>query len=109
IQAVVAEAVAIGMELADTTVSAGPPPEKMEEAILVVDPEDACGRAVNELFGDGYHVVVVRSLADAFNVMQSRAVAVIVADIGSAQPDDTAAFKLLKQEHPEILAVVLTD
>ena len=33
-------------------------------------------------------------------------VAVIVADIGMAHPDDTAAFKLLKQEHPEILSIV---
>ena len=109
IQTVVAEAVAIGIELADTAVSAGPPPEKMDEAILVVDPTENYGRAINELFGDGYHVVAVRSLGEAFATMQSRAVAVIVADIGSAQPDDTAAFKLLKQEHPEILSIVMTE
>jgi DNA-binding NtrC family response regulator len=41
--------------------------------------------------------------------MQSREVAVIIADIGAAQSDDTAAFKLLKQEHPEILSILLTD
>jgi serine/threonine-protein kinase len=109
IQAVLAEAVAIGIELADTAVSAGPPPEKMEEAILLVDPEASYQRAIHELFGDAHHVVHVASLAEAFTVMQSRAVAVIIADIGAAQPDDTAAFKLLKQEHPEILSIVLTD
>ena len=109
IQAVLAEAVAIGMELADTAVSQGPPPEKIDEAILVVDPASSYRRAINELFGDAYHVVHVASLAEAFTVMQSRAVAVIIADIGAAQPDDTAAFKLLKQEHPEILSIVLTD
>ncbi len=109
IQAVVAEAVAIGLELADTTVSAGPPPEKMEEAILIVDPASSYQRAINELFGDSYHVVHVPTLAEALTTMQSRAVAVIIADIGAAQPDDTAAFKLLKQEHPEILSIVLTD
>jgi serine/threonine-protein kinase len=109
IQAVVAEAVAIGIELADTTVSAGAPPEKMDEAILVVDPQAGYRRAINELFGDAYHIVHVDSLADALTTMQSRAVAVIIADIGAAQPDDTAAFKLLKQEHPEILSIVLTD
>jgi serine/threonine-protein kinase len=109
IQAVVAEAVAIGMELADTSVNAGPPPEKMEEAILVVDPAQAYRRAVNELFGDAHHVLHVGSLGEALAAMQSRAVAVIIADIGQAQPEDTAAFKLLKQEHPEILSIVLTD
>lgn len=109
IQAVVAEAVAIGMELADTQVASGPPPEKMDEAIVVVDPSGSYKRAINELFGDSYHIVHVASLADALTVMQSRAVAVIVADIGSAQSDETAAFKLLKQEHPEILSIVLTD
>ncbi|MCC7082933.1 MAG: response regulator [Burkholderiales bacterium] len=108
IQAVLAEAVAIGIELADTPVSAAAP-EKMEEAILVVDPGSSYRRAINELFGDTYHVEHVTSLAEAFTVMQSRAVAVIIADIGAAQADDTAAFKLLKQEHPEILSIVLTD
>jgi serine/threonine-protein kinase len=109
IQAVVAEAVAIGMELADTHVASGPPPEKMDEAIVVVDPTNSYRRAVNELFGDAYHVVHVASLNDALSVMQNRAVAVIVADIGNAQSEDTATFKLLKQEHPEILSIVLTD
>jgi len=109
IQTVVAEAVAIGIELADTSVATGPPPEKMEEAILVVDPAASYQRAIGELFGDTYHIVHVASLADALATMQTRAVAVIIADIGAAQPDDTAAFKLLKQEHPEILSIVLTD
>jgi eukaryotic-like serine/threonine-protein kinase len=109
IQAVVAEAVAIGIELADTTVASGPPPEKMEEAILVVDPSASYQRAINELFGDAYHIVHVTSLADALATMQTRAVAVIIADIGAAQTDETATFKLLKQEHPEILSIVLTD
>jgi len=109
IQAIVAEAVAIGMELADTQVASGPPPEKMDEAVLVVDPTASYKRAVSELFGDNYHVVHVASLTEALSVMQSRAVAVIIADIGNAQPDDTATFKLLKQEHPEILSIVLTE
>jgi eukaryotic-like serine/threonine-protein kinase len=109
IQGIVAEAVAIGIELADTSVSTGPPPEKMDEAILVVDPAQSYKRAIDELFGDSYHVVHVASLADALVVMQSRAVAVIIADIGTAQSEETAAFKLLKQEHPEILSIVLTD
>lgn len=109
IQAIVAEAVAIGIELADTQVASGPPPEKMDEAIVVVDPTSSYQRAVSELFGDAYHVVHVASLTEALTVMQSRAVAVIIADIGNAQADDTAAFKLLKQEHPEILSIVLTE
>jgi serine/threonine-protein kinase len=109
IQAIVAEAVAIGIELADTQVASGPPPDKMDEAIVVVDPTSSYQRAVSELFGDAYHVVHVASLTEALTVMQNRAVAVIIADIGNAQADDTAAFKLLKQEHPEILTIVLTD
>jgi len=109
IQGVVAEAVAIGIELADTSVANGPPPEKMDEAIVVVDPAASYQRAIGELFGDAYHIVHVASLTEALAAMQTRAVAVIIADIGAAQPDDTAAFKLLKQEHPEILSIVLTD
>ncbi len=109
IQNIVAEAVAIGVELADTSVASGPPPEKMEEAILVVDPAGSYKRPINELFTDTYHVVHVPSLNEALTVMQTRPVAVIIADIGTAHPEETAAFKLLKQEHPEILSIVLTD
>ena len=109
IQTIVAEAIAIGVELADTSVASGLPPEKMDEAILVVDPSGGFKRPINELFADTYHVVHVASLAEALVVMQTRSVAVIVADIGLANPDDTAAFKLLKQEHPEILSIVITD
>jgi len=109
IQTIVAEAVAIGMELADTSVASGPPPEKMEEAILVVDPSGSFKRPLNELFSDSYHVVHVASLTEALATMQTRTVAVIIADIGMANSEDTAAFKLLKQEHPEILSIVLTD
>jgi serine/threonine protein kinase len=108
IQAIVADAVAIGLELADTSVSAAVP-EKMDEAILVVDPSASYQRVVGEFFGDAYTVLQVPGLADALTTMQTRAVAVIVADIGAAPGDDTAAFKLLKQEHPEILTIVLTD
>jgi len=108
IQAVVAEAVAIGIELADMAVAAAPP-EKLDEAILVVDESRAHHRAINELFGDAYNVVHVASMAEALETMQTREVAVIVADIGAPQPEDTATFKLLKQEHPEILSIVLTD
>lgn len=109
LQAVVAEAVAIGVELADTTVAAGPPPAKMDEAILVVDPGGHHHRPVKELFGDAYNVLQVASMPEALSTMQAREVAVIIADIGSAQTEDTATFKLLKQEHPEILSIVLTD
>jgi serine/threonine-protein kinase len=109
IQTIVADAVAIGIELADTAVSAAAPPGKMDEAIVVIDPTASYHRAVNELFGDTYTILQVATLADALSTMQSREVAVIIADIGAAQSDDTAAFKLLKQEHPEILSIVLTD
>ncbi len=109
IQTIVADAVAIGIELADTAVSQALPPEKMDEAIIVIDPTASYHRAVNELFGDAYKILQVATLADALTAMQTREVAVIIADIGAAQNDDTAAFKLLKQEHPEILSIVLTD
>jgi len=109
IQNVIAEAVAIGMELADAAVAGGPPPEKMEEAILVVDPTRTYHRVVSELFGETCNVVQAASMADALAMMQTQETAVIVADIGDGHGDDAATFKLLKQEHPEILSIVLTD
>ncbi|HTP97117.1 MAG TPA: response regulator [Burkholderiales bacterium] len=109
IQSVVAEACTIGAELWDVALPQGAAPEKMEEAILVVDPARTHLPMLQELFGDTYNVLHAASLSEALATMASRPVAVIVADIGQGVEEDTATFKLLKQEHPEILAIVLTD
>jgi DNA-binding NtrC family response regulator len=45
----------------------------------------------------------------ALVVLQEHEIAVIIADIGRGDEKSLATFKLLKQDHPEILAIVMTE
>ncbi len=109
IRKVMAEAVAIAMELADTSASPAIVPDPMTAGILVVDADQAVFRATKELFsGTGCPVVSANTLDDAFGIMASQEIALVLADIESGGPETIAAFKLLKQEHPEILTIALT-
>jgi eukaryotic-like serine/threonine-protein kinase len=45
----------------------------------------------------------------ALGVLAEREIAVIVADIRGGDRKSLAAFKLLKQDHPEILAILTTE
>jgi response regulator RpfG family c-di-GMP phosphodiesterase len=109
IQQVVADAVAIGAELTDTTLPQSAPVEQMEEALLLVDAGREQLRVLQELFSGTCRIIHAQTMQDALEAMATETVAVIVADIGQALDGDTAAFKLLKQEHPEILTIILTD
>lgn len=109
IQKTVAEAVAIALELADAPVGPAALPEKLTAGILVIDRAREIFRAAKELFGKRCDVGYAKSFEEALSALASKEVAVIIADIGAGEEDNTAIFKLLKQEHPEILAIVLTN
>jgi serine/threonine-protein kinase len=107
IQKVVAEAAAVALELAEigTAPRATAP---MTAGILVVDPEQEIFRATRELFGADCAVSHARNMEEAFGVLQAQEIALILADIGSDSEESVAAFKLLKQAHPEILVMAIT-
>ena len=109
IRKIMAEAVAIALELADTAASPPIVPDPMTAGILVVDADQAVFRATKELFGAaGCPVFSTKTLDDAFSIMASQEIALVLADIQIGGTETIAAFKLLKQEHPEILTIVLT-
>lgn len=107
IQKIVAEAAAVALELAE--ISAAPAaPAPVTAGILVIDPEQEIFRAARELFGADCAVSHARNMEQAFGVLQAQEVALILADIGSDSEESVAAFKLLKQAHPEILVMAIT-
>jgi serine/threonine-protein kinase len=81
----------------------------MSAGILVVDSKAEVFRAVSELFAPTCPVLHAPNLDAAFEVLEALEIALIVADIESGKEEATATFKLLKQDHPEILAIVITD
>jgi serine/threonine-protein kinase len=107
IQKTIGEAVAVALELADTAATPAIVPDPMTAGILVVDSRQEAFRTTEELFGSFCTVVWARTLDDAFGVLQSQEIALILADVERGADDVITALKLLKQVHPEILAIAL--
>lgn len=109
IQKIMAEAAAIALDLAATAATPPIVPDRMEAGILVIEAQDETFRAVMRLVGGACPVYHAKSLDEGLSQLETHETALIVADIASRSEEIVAAFKLLKQEHPEILAIVLTE
>jgi eukaryotic-like serine/threonine-protein kinase len=109
IQKIMAEAAAIAFDLAATAATPPIVPERMEAGVLVIDAQDETFRTVTRLVGGACPVYQAKSLDEGFNQLETHETALIVADVASRGEEIVAAFKLLKQERPEILAIVLTE
>ena len=109
IQKTVAEAVAIANELQEAAAIPAASVEKMSAGILVVDSADAVYRSVAQLFSATCPVRHATDLDEAFKALAAQEIALILADVEIARDEAAATFKLLKQDHPEILTIILTD
>jgi response regulator RpfG family c-di-GMP phosphodiesterase/tRNA A-37 threonylcarbamoyl transferase component Bud32 len=109
IQAIVADAAAIAIDLAATHVSPPILPDRMDAGILVIEAGEETLRPVTRLVGGACPVFHAKSLEEGLTQLEAHEIALIVADIASRGEDIVAAFKALKQERPEILAIVLTE
>lgn len=109
IQKTVGEAAAIALELADMAMSPVILPEKLDCGVLVIEAGQSVFRASTELIGGVCPVLHAPDIDRALAILQEHEIAVIVADIGRGDEKSLTAFKLLKQDHPEILAIVMTE
>jgi len=105
---IIAEAATIARGLADTKSSIADLPKKMDAGVLVIDKDDGIARVVGEVIGGRCPVVFAAGLDDALLAMQTHDIAVVVADVETAQQQLTTMLKLLKQENPRTLAIVIT-
>jgi eukaryotic-like serine/threonine-protein kinase len=81
----------------------------MDAGVLVIEAKGETSRAVTRLVGGACPVHHAASLDEGLAQLGARETAVIIADISSQGEDTVTAFKLLKQEHPEILVIVLAE
>jgi serine/threonine-protein kinase len=121
IQAVVADAVTIGIALearAPNTVeaeqsregngtTASPPSSK--PAIVIMHERPEAFEQMRPLLDDVHPVVYARNVEACLDTLRTHNVAVVVSDIKVRKDDCTELLKLLKQEHPQILTIVLAD
>ena len=109
LQQTVAEAVTIALELADAKAAPVDLPQKMNAGVLVIDNDLEIYRFTRELIGGRCPVCYASNLDNALGAMQAQEIAVVLADVEAGSDDTTAMLKLLKQEYPQILTIVLTS
>jgi serine/threonine-protein kinase len=108
LQQTVSEAVTIALELANTASVTTAPLEKLEAGILVIDADEEIFRVTKGVMDGLCPVLYAPDLDAAMAVMQQQEIAVVLADVGTGNDVMEAMVKLLKQENPEILTIVLT-
>ena len=116
LQTIVAEAVTIALELAEAKPLGGGKegtspalPARVEAGILVVDQDEELFRVVRELMGAQCPVLFAASADAALAALQNSEIAVLVTDVDFGAGQLTAMLKLLKQDNPQILAIVATQ
>ena len=109
IQKTIGEAAAIALELADMAATPVIVPDKVSSGILVLNSDQSVFRAVNELMGSVCPVLHAPDMERGLAILAEQEIAVIIADIRSGDQKSVATFKLLKQDHPEILAILTTE
>jgi len=109
LQALVAEASTIALELADTKTPTVSLPDRMEAGILVISQDREVFRIVRELIGGLCPVAHAADTDAALGMLKQQEIAVVIADMESNSEQLTLMLKLLKQEYPQILSIIATN
>lgn len=75
---------------------------------LVLDRDESTVKAVQDILGTQHEVVWRQTIQGALQVLSSKAVAILVTELSLGDEDLSAMIKTLKQEHPEMLTIILT-
>lgn len=108
LKTVVSEAVTIGLELAKTKSVIAELPKRIDAGILVLDKNEEIFRVVRELAGERCPVFFAGNVETAIGEMQKQEIAIVVIDVEFGHNQLTSMLKLLKQENPQILTIVVT-
>jgi serine/threonine-protein kinase len=121
IQAVIADAIGIGIELESAekttrTSPVGPKGKKATDdaasrspAIVMMHDQREAFDQIRPLLDNSHPFVYAQNLDQCLDTLQSRSVAVVVSDLKIGRHDCSELLKLLKREHPQILTIVLAD
>ncbi len=109
LKTVIGEAVTIGLELSNTKSADAELPDRIDASVMVIDQTEDMFRVVTELVGKTCPVVYADNVQAAVDQMQESEIAVVVTDVDFAQDQLTSMLKLLKQENPQILTIVVTS
>ena len=119
IQAVVADALSIGLGL-EASMSAGNKasianvPERAKSdaehpTVLMLHDKRETFERMQPLLDRSQSFVYAESLDECLSALQTHSVGVVVSDLQVGRNDTSELLKLLKQQHPHILTIVLAD
>ena len=120
IQAVIADALTIGLalEAGNSAREATPPASPASSAaaraderpaVLMLHDKRETFEAIRPLLNDADAFVHARTLDECLEALQTRSVGVVVSDLQVGSRDTSELLKVLKQEHPQILTIVLAE
>jgi eukaryotic-like serine/threonine-protein kinase len=109
LQQVIAEAVEIGQHQFDRNRPAQPAPPKIDAGMLVLDERPGVYQALDRLVGSTYQIFYAANIDQALAQLESREIAVFIADIDAEFENYLILFNLLKRKYPQILVIVLTS
>ncbi|MBC7751888.1 MAG: response regulator [Candidatus Saccharibacteria bacterium] len=76
---------------------------------LVLDRDEDTYLVVKEIIGVSHDVYWSQDLGSALNILTSKSIAIMVTELSLGDIDLSSMIKTLKQEHPELLTIVLTN
>jgi eukaryotic-like serine/threonine-protein kinase len=120
IQAVVADALAIGLALEAGSPATGDTPGSRVEvpsnmatmqppAVLMLHESGETFEKVRQLLDPRQTFFYARTVEDCLDALRTGNIGVIVSDLQVGQRDTSEFLKLLKQEHPQILTIVVAE
>jgi serine/threonine-protein kinase len=109
LQTVIAEAVEIGRRMLERPHTPVTLPANIDAAIMVLDERRDVYNAVNKMAGQSYDLLYAKSIQEAITLLESKEIAVLVADIDMEAENYLLFFNLLKRKYPEVLVIVLTS
>lgn len=118
IQAVIADALAIGLALeADRRATAAAPSADKapavaaaeQPAVLMLHDKRETFERLRPLLDNTQPFYFARTVDECVDALHSKSVGVVVSDLQVGKRDTAELLKLLKQEHPHILTIVVAD
>src|SRR5438067_6838353 len=115
IQAVIADAIGIGMEFESNArdgrlaAEAGGTDDgtSSSPAIVMMNDKREAFEQIRPLLNDDQPFIYTQTVDECLDALQSTSVAVVVSDLKIGKQDCADLLKLLKREHPQILTIVL--
>lgn len=105
----IAQAVGIARSLESAPApDAAPAPVAERLTCLVLDQDVETYNAVKEVLVPAHDVIWRRTIDGALDVLTTKQVAILVTELSLGNEDLSAMLKTLKQEHPELLTIILT-